>query len=541
MKQNKRRHLKPGFLMLLILIAMAGAIALTLYRFRQRPPVIHSVEPEVASPGDIVVLHGENFGEQRNGGTVIIGGVRPTSRDYLDWEAARIRMRVPGDVESGELAVITRQGHSNTVLFTNSQRIPIVLDGPMEPGLPYIDGAWPAQGGIGTPVTIKGFNFGLERGGGEVFFTGVDGQLLPCSEIDYDYGAWNEQEILVYVPDGATSGKVLVRTDRGQSNSLFFEVLEQGGTKVFPEKAGYHISYGVRVAGVEDEGAGVLDIWLANPASGPAQRRREYQREPDPFWDDYLGMSRYHFTGEELAGPLEIVQKVSFERFAVESRINYREIETGYNRDRKLYQRYTAPEQGIPAGDPELIDTVRTVVGRYRNPYSKAVVLYNYVLRRMSPVFSGSRDVLDGWKSRQGDGYTYAMLYTAMLRAAGVPARPVGGVVVHDNKQVSPHIWMEYYLEGIGWIPVDPAMGDGLRFGNVPLLEDISAADYYFGSLDLRHLAFTRGIVPIPSLLPRSSMVRTAGFFALQSFHEESSGINGYQSYWKPVKVVDWW
>jgi hypothetical protein len=51
-----------------------------------------------------------------------------------------------------------------------------------------------------------------------------------------------------------------------------------------------------------------------------------------------------------------------------------------------------------------------------------------------------------------------------MCRAAGLPARYVGSVVVRgDDASLDDvfHRWVEVYLPNYGWIPVDPSGGDG--------------------------------------------------------------------------------
>ena len=56
----------------------------------------------------------------------------------------------------------------------------------------------------------------------------------------------------------------------------------------------------------------------------------------------------------------------------------------------------------------------------------------------------------------------YTLLFTALCRAAGVPARPVWGLSKIPAMEGKPkgdfasHNWCEVYLAGCGWIPVDP-------------------------------------------------------------------------------------
>ncbi len=50
-----------------------------------------------------------------------------------------------------------------------------------------------------------------------------------------------------------------------------------------------------------------------------------------------------------------------------------------------------------------------------------------------------------------------------MCRAAGLPARYVGSIVIRgDDASYDEvfHRWVEVYLPGYGWIPVDPSGGD---------------------------------------------------------------------------------
>jgi transglutaminase-like putative cysteine protease len=50
------------------------------------------------------------------------------------------------------------------------------------------------------------------------------------------------------------------------------------------------------------------------------------------------------------------------------------------------------------------------------------------------------------------------MLFVALCRAGGVPARPVAGCWALGENQW--HCWAEFLLPGVGWIPVDPTVGD---------------------------------------------------------------------------------
>ncbi len=74
-----------------------------------------------------------------------------------------------------------------------------------------------------------------------------------------------------------------------------------------------------------------------------------------------------------------------------------------------------------------------------------------------------------------------------MCRAAGLPARYQGSVVHRGEDACWDdvfHRWVEIYLPGYGWIPVDPSGGDS------PWPRDRATA---FGYLDNRFLITTIG------------------------------------------------
>lgn len=85
----------------------------------------------------------------------------------------------------------------------------------------------------------------------------------------------------------------------------------------------------------------------------------------------------------------------------------------------------------------------------------------------------------------------YTMLFAALCRASGIPARPVWGLIFID-KGFRSHNWDEVYISGVGWVPVDPQAAE--TFGWLP----INRVRMF---MDLRKTATTEENLPLLNLL----------------------------------------
>jgi transglutaminase-like putative cysteine protease len=529
------------FIPLIMLVAVGGFFGVNAFNY-YKFPVISRIEPSVAYPGELISIEGENFGSSKKGAEVRIAGARPLSDSYQNWSDSLIIVRVPSEVGSGMVTVETRKGLSNGVLFTNRDHIPLIISGPQKPGYPYLETIEPESGSIGATLTVSGLNYGHERGTSAVYFTaaGVSDDtsagddslsgMIKCSEMDYDYESWDEQQIQVFIPDGASSGNIRILTDKGLSNALYFEVTGSAGTKTFSDKMGFQVEYGIDISGADGELPNGLDLWVPAIRAGLEQRNVETVTEPMPLWQDYLGIMRYHFDNLSRAETYSVSIKSWLERYNIETRIVSSRVKTWYNEDRRLYKLYTEPEPLIPSDSQIIIDAAASAVHREKNPYLKASAIYNYLLKNLEYNSNNTSTVVKSLEAGTGDSYAYSILFTAMCRASGIPTRPAAGVLVYNNKQAVNHYWAEFYLEAFGWIPVDPALGDGARFGNFPMNEELDMADYYFGSIDNHHINLTKGII-----------ATRKGNYSLQTIYEESNGVKSYSSYWRAVRIIDWW
>ena len=244
-------------------------------------PVIATVDPTHGPEGTGVVIRGENFGApigaaQGTAG-VSFGGVWA---EPSFWSGTEIRAAVPEGVASGLVTVTVGGQASNGVDFTVTaggkgtagSTVTTVSastsDGEEENSGPAITSLSPEEGAVGASVTVTGTGFGAAQGNSTVSFNGVAG--VPTS--------WSETAIQVPVPEGATSGPVVVTVGDQASPGVPFRVLSRLTLTIDPlsvsERPGDNAA-NVEVS-VSEPVAEDLPVTLHHPEEGTVDHRRDY-------------------------------------------------------------------------------------------------------------------------------------------------------------------------------------------------------------------------------------------------------------------------
>ena len=289
-------------------------------------PSISRISPVVVEPGGTVTIEGHNFGAHRGESRVEVDGMAPTTSSYIRWSPTSIGIRLPPSAESGLVRVFTRHGRSNARLFLNRARLPVPAQGEGQGRTgPYISSISAESGPIGSLLVITGLNFGANRDNGSVNFgwspegsgTGPDdraeGSWVWNADVDLGYELWSDKEIRVRVPDGATSGGIVVAAGTGRSNAVFFEVSDLPGLKRYKDRRSYSISYTVNLTKAKASGPNELYLWVPRPVMSASQRiSRILSQEPAPFVPDYRGASLYLF--KDLVSDQDILVQQSLPR-----------------------------------------------------------------------------------------------------------------------------------------------------------------------------------------------------------------------------------
>ncbi len=160
-------------------------------------PNISTLNPTMGAIGASVVISGSNFGQSQGNGRVTFNG---TAATISSWSATSITAVVPTGATTGNVLVTAAGGvTSNGVNFTVA---------------PFIKSLTPSEGAPSVSVTIIGINFGASAG--TVTFSGQSATV----------SSWSSSNIVAIVPNGVTTGNVIVTSNSSngglQSNGVVF-------------------------------------------------------------------------------------------------------------------------------------------------------------------------------------------------------------------------------------------------------------------------------------------------------------------------------
>jgi len=159
-------------------------------------PTVSSLSSSSGAVGSTVTITGTNFGACQGGSTITFNGTLATP---TNWSDTSITVPVPAGATTGNVVVTVNGLGSTGISFAVA---------------PAIASLSPSSAIVGATVTINGTTFGSIQGSSIVTFNGT--VAMPTS--------WSDTQIMVPVPNGATSGPIVVTVGGLSSNSLSFLV-----------------------------------------------------------------------------------------------------------------------------------------------------------------------------------------------------------------------------------------------------------------------------------------------------------------------------
>jgi transglutaminase-like putative cysteine protease/sugar lactone lactonase YvrE len=235
-----------------------------------------------------------------------------------------------------------------------------------------------------------------------------------------------------------------------------------------------------------------LNVLLAVPVSMPQQEILRVQFTPDPSgtvkdrWSQECAQFIYREKPAEVT--LQSVMTVEAKISAISYFIFPDRCGTLADIPADVRKAYTVNDSKYQTDDPFIQDLAKKTVGNEKNPYWIARRIFDTVRTRLEYKMEGGWNVAPVVLQRgTGSCSEYTFSFIALCRAAGLPARYVGAIVVRgDDASIDEafHRWPEVYLPNYGWIPMDPQGGDK------PLARDRAMN---IGHLPNRFLITTRG------------------------------------------------
>ncbi|MGP1587896.1 MAG: transglutaminase domain-containing protein [Treponemataceae bacterium] len=534
------------FVSFVIVFFVAVGIVLIITCSARKKPELEAVTPQVANPGDIVYIFGKHFGSKINDSYVEIAGNRITASHYISWSDSNIQLQLPVNVQDGLLHVVTSNGKTKPVNFTNRQLVPIVVKNDSSYTLPYISTIEEKICSIGNLITVTGRNFGPLRNDSKVYFSILsdeddDMKFISCDENETYYDFWSNQEIRVRIPDGVKSGKFFVTTSQGQSNEYNLEIKNMPGTKSFSQKVTYLLKVSAEVSANEFKGTNDVFLRFPIPPKTTTQRNIETPFSSiEPITANYMNTAVYQTTltsKQKNKFYVEVLHLIPV--YAISTSIDKNKIKPYSSQTNKIFADYLKADEVIPANDENVHNLGKHLYERYSNPYDTARTIYNYLTKEMQileNLRSEEIEISEIIASGIGDPYEITVLFCALCRNAKIPCVVSSGIYIDSQNKTHNHWWAEFYIEEFGWIPVDVVLGSDFSYHGKEEIENPN--DFYFGSLDSHRVAFSRGWNNVKSTNIKNSTAYRKKTYAMQSIWEESSlDVKSYNAVWNDIEV----
>jgi transglutaminase-like putative cysteine protease len=239
--------------------------------------------------------------------------------------------------------------------------------------------------------------------------------------------------------------------------------------------------------------AEVFDFWLPLPAETLDQKIKEmsvtspYDSE---MASDETGNRIFHTRAGRRGGlPMQIKVKFRADRHEVRSGDLTHPLAVKPATPANL-ETWLKADRLVPL-DGETKTLATQVTKDAKTHLQKARAIYDYVVRTMKPMATvpgwGQGDLRFVLKEKGGTSLDIVTAFVGLARAAGIPARNVLGFKIPDMAMDGTlseyHAWAEFWLDGVGWVPVDPVLA----------IVRPATRDYYFGSLDPDRIQFSIG------------------------------------------------
>ncbi|MDE4908675.1 transglutaminase-like domain-containing protein [Methanogenium marinum] len=268
---------------------------------------------------------------------------------------------------------------------------------------------------------------------------------------------------------------------------------------------------------------GMLSIWYPLPLETESQRdvvvtnlSHEEYIVTGPVTEGQIAYVYYEVPADAIDGDLIITADIAFTSYEQHFVVDPARVKA-YDTMDPEYIRYTSSGRNIEVTDESRALAV-AIVGNEMNPYLQAQVIYHYIIDTYPYSYAPhvSIDTIEPKVAESyymlatghGDCGTQSQFFAALCRSLGIPARATGGYQMLVTGHPGPHFWAEYYIEGYGWIPCDPAVAESADWVDVPEEDRDAFKTYYANNLDPTRLVIQKDVdAPMNPTIPEGAVV----------------------------------
>lgn len=242
-----------------------------------------------------------------------------------------------------------------------------------------------------------------------------------------------------------------------------------------------------------------VEIWLPVPHDDPYQDISHFNVTSDAPYDITKGEFGNRMLHIRLNGADLVRQTLTVGMQFVVKRREHIRLEEGLSVAKESaadkdpdMQRWLEPDRLVPLDDKirgwaqQVVDAAGA-----KTDLEKARAIYNHVVSTVKYDKTGKGwgrgDIYYACDERRGNCTDFHAIFIGYARALGIPARfSIGLPLPKERGQATIngyHCWAEFYIKGIGWIPVDASEA----------AKDPTRRDYFFGAHDENRVEFSRG------------------------------------------------
>lgn len=346
----------------------------------------------------------------------------------------------------------------------------------------------------------------MDRATGEVRFsiltpfpnpTGLAFHPNPVGGDPLLYVAYAFEEAYIRDNPNADPSHELTFRDRTFLHPLHF--------RFFPEQHctlsnGYRIemTYVEEISPLEDVELNGLEWRIALPAETPRQKVISVEPVGMPFTEEIQEGQRVAVFKFDKLTPHEgrlFGWKVVLEVRGIKYRLTPDDVDHIPPLSLDFQSRYLVDDDELAMDTPLIVRSAREAIGTETNILRKILKIRNYVYDRLSYGIKPHIDTPDVALERGvGSCGEYVGILLALARLNGIACRTVGrykcppfperrGVPLEPDFN---HVWIEFYVPGIGWLPMESNVDDVIEGGPYPTR--------FFMGLPWFHAEMSKGI-----------------------------------------------